>query len=394
MLASAYVAYRLVRWMKTFKRFRKSQRVVDGLAVCSEGVNPNSPLLELGKIPKGQVAVALKKDGNLHIVGGGIRVEDYLITPTHNTYHGYECWILHDSKEAKVDTETAIDLAADVTAFSVAESTWTRLGVAKVRLAPLRDSATVSVTSSCDRKYSVATLTAASPMGRVVYEGSTQPGFSGSVYMNGTAAVGMHNHGGVRGGGYELLYLYQRLRAAIDQPCEDSTEFMLKEARRGYLYEELGNDAVVVRFADGNYHRTKREILERMTKLDTKKWADEVEREELQEQLRNAPEGKILEIGFSGEGQRPVQSVQVLRQPADIQSLPDLASLAGKAVPQQGSQQASVIYKDSGSEKQLRSLINGVVSSAVEKAVRQSLNKRSAPTAPQICQAGLSGPAS
>lgn len=53
------------------------------------------------------------------------------------------------------------------------------------------------------------------------------PGFSGSAYMNGTVALAMHCHGGCRGGGYELLYLWARLKMVLDQVPEDSAEFFL-----------------------------------------------------------------------------------------------------------------------------------------------------------------------
>lgn len=244
-----------------FRRLRKRispemRRLVDQLAVAPEGLIPGSPLLDGGRLPRGQVAVAVRKDGNLHVVGGGLRVENHLVTPTHNTVRGYELWILNGDREAKVDLDTEVVLAADVSAFAVSENTWSRLGVSQVKLGPLKETATVTLTSVCDYKYSVATVRVSSPMGRIVYEGSTQPGFSGSAYMNGTVALGIHCHGGARGGGYELLYLWNRLKEALDQPVEDSSEFLLREARKGYDYEQLQASKVIVRFADGNYHRT------------------------------------------------------------------------------------------------------------------------------------------
>lgn len=311
---------------------RRSKRLVDPLSTCPEGLIPGNPLIDGGRVPKGQVAIALKKDGKLHIVGGGFRMNNHLITPTHNCQFGYELWIVQGDLEAKVDVETEIILAADVSAFAVPESTWTRLRVPQVKLGPIKQTSTVSITSSCDNKYSVSTLTATKPLGRVQYNGSTIPGFSGSLYMNGTVAVAMHCHGGHRGGGYETLYLYARLNHALKLKPEDSHEFWMKQAEAGatYEYEELAEKEYVMRFTDGTYHLATEEIIEKMENLrGSSRWDEEIEYDELAEELsRRIPECKqpeLVSTNFSGEGQRPELKGQQAPTPAPSQSLQDSA---------------------------------------------------------------------
>lgn len=373
----------LIYWIRRSKPSRK--RLIDQLAVSPEGMIPGSPLLDSGRIPKGQVTVAIKRDGTLHVVGGGLRIENHLVTPTHNTIMGCELWVLNGDKEARVDVDTEIQLAADVSAFSVPENVWSRLQVGQVKLGPLKALATVTVTSACDQKYSISSLKASQPMGRVVYEGSTMPGFSGSAYMNGTVALGMHCHGGVRGGGYELLYLWARLKLALDQVPEDSSDFFLREARRGYDYEDLGSEDVVLRFADGNYHRTKKDVLDRMKVLDVSNWADEMEYDELQEQLYRNPESKIATAGFSGEGQRPVKKVQEKSRPADSQSLPDSQSLGATLQLQRAGQPVLAVSKEQSLLKQLKD---------VQRKLDKLLAKPKKPMVHQTCPVVPNGQAS
>lgn len=315
-------------------RKRKQRPRVDPLSDAPEGLVPGNPLLEGGRLPKGQVAIAMKKDGLLYIVGGGFRMGDHLITPTHNCHSGYEMWMVNGTLEAKVDVESEISIAADVSAFAVPASTWSRLQIPTVKLGPLRDVATVTVTSSCDLKHSVASLKATQPMGRCVYAGSTMPGFSGSLYMNGTVALGMHCHGGYRGGGYECLYLYVRLTEALDKPPEDSPDFFMQIARDGgFDFEDLGGSAVIMRTRDGQYHRTKQEVLQRMRELDRDDWADEVEYEELEQQLSQYPECKAIPAQHLGEDRRPARKVVSAPTLAASNSRPVLTSSDAKTEP-------------------------------------------------------------
>lgn len=285
--ATCYVGYRL------YRRYCKPMVKVDPIKVNSEGLIPGSPLLEGGRLPDCQAKLALKmKDGTYMIVGSAIRVENHLITPTHNCQNGYDLFIVAESGNYKVDTDTEIHLAADASAFAVPERIWGQAGVKKARLGPLATRHSVTVTSGCDYKFSVGTVEPAQVIGRVAYDASTQPGFSGSAYMNGRVCVGMHVHGGARAGGYESLYLYCRLKHALKQKPESSEDFLksLTKRKRNMLTEELDEEYVIVRTDDGNFHLTDRQLLERIHELENSRdWADETERQQLMNEwaLRN-----------------------------------------------------------------------------------------------------------
>lgn len=309
--------------------FRKKPSLqIDPLMTQSESLVPGSQLMNGKALPKCQVRMACKRGETRMLMGGGVRVMDYLIVPTHVLHHGQGgVYMVTEEKEIKVPLNEAIDLAADVTAIAVTPSTWSVVGVNQAKLGPLCKTANVQVMSSCDLKFSVGTLSLGSTLGRVVYDASTQPGFSGSAYMDGNVCKGMHLHGGVVAGGYEMLYIYARLKHHL---------FMLgfiDEARgtlgssdwsphvdEKFQYEELEERIVsgkserraIVRTSTGHYHLTKAELLERVRNKDSTDWAAAVEAEDAERDLAAGnyiPEAAIIPgkgVCFPGEGQRPV----------------------------------------------------------------------------------------
>lgn len=265
---------------------------VDPIRVSPEGLIPGKPLMEGGRVPSYQVKIAYKREDSTYVVlGAGVRVMDHLITPAHNALSGRPLYIMGKDYQYQI-TSTEIHLAADVVAFEVPEVVWSRLGVAKAKLAPLGAPRTVSVVSSCDGKYSVGKLSAITPMGRVKYDSSTMPGFSGSAYADGQSCLGMHCHGGIYAGGYEILYLYARLKHALKKPDESSEDFMKKltKGKRRLIIEELDDEYAVVRDENGQYHLTDRQIRERIRELEqasASDWADETELEQLRREQRD-----------------------------------------------------------------------------------------------------------
>lgn len=311
-VAVAATGLALVAGVYGYRRWRRPQRVlVDPMMVAPEGLVEGNPLMEGGRIPSCQVRVAVKSDnGDLVVLGGGVRILDCLVTATHNTLAGKDLYILTDKGTAKVDTSTEMVLAADLSAFKVSRPTWSNLGVSIAKLGPMGSAPTVSIVSSCDKRYSVGTLRCSrETMGRVGYYGSTQPGFSGCAYMNGTVCLGIHMHGGTQAGGYESLYVYHRLQMELEEPGE-SGSYLLEKADEDYQVESLGDDFALVRFSSGHYHRTTQDIVDLMKKKKgSKNWVDMMEYEELEQELANRddyqPEGRLSLVTFPGESQRP-----------------------------------------------------------------------------------------
>lgn len=330
---------------------------IDPIMIASESLVPGSPLLENGRIPDCQVQLAVKRGETYVIIGGGVRVENFLITPTHNGHHGQDLYMIKNGKAVKIDVTGEFMLAADVSAFPLLESTWSQLGIRQAKLGPLNKAATVTVTSSCDSKYSIGSVKPSQDIiGRMTYDASTMPGFSGSAYMNGNVCLGMHCHGGVRGGGYEMLYLWCRLKAQTKEIPEESGDFILNAARdQSWTHEELNDGKTVLRLDSGHYHLATDEIMVRMRSLkNSKSWADEVEYEDYEKELQSRgyePEGLLIPRDtFQGEFRRPA----VRAGPGRQQSAPQVSlSTAEKPVLQPTKRQKLINRLQSISTEQL-----------------------------------------
>lgn len=321
--------------------------IIDPMLMSGEGMVPGSPLLTGGRMPDCQVAIAAKRGDTFMVVGAGIRLGNHLVTPTHNGHAGYEMYMLKETpngqRVVKVRTEDELYIATDVSAFAVPEQDWSKLGVPKATTIPLPRATSVTVVSSCDGKYSVGKVQPSDCLiGRCVYTASTVPGFSGSAYMNGGAVVGMHCHGGTRGGGYEILYLWCRLKAALLTASdlgnpESSEDVMFGVAREDdWVEEPLANERAVVRSRDGNYHLTTAMIVSKMKALrKSQDWIDEMDADELEEELMQRDDYIPEAIGVGGTtypGEYPRPAVPAGPVGQRSRSVPPQASTSSVAL--------------------------------------------------------------
>lgn len=327
-LVSYFGLKRIVRGC--LKPRRRVTYEVDPLLTQQESLVIGKPLMPGGKQPKCQVTLATRRNDVRLLMGGGFRLLDYLVLPTHVMHAGQgKVYVLANDKELEIpkDAET-IDLAADLLAVKISQAEWSKIGVSQAKLGPMSGTPTVQVTSPCDQKFSIGYLKLAKSFGRVEYDSSTQPGFSGAAYMNGNVCLGMHLHGGVVAGGYEGLYIYARLKhhlymngvedeASKTSPggsdwapdYHDINEFEELEQK---IVDGKSERRAIVRLKSGHYHITRGELLDKINRLrDSNAWADQMEAEDAQAQLDNQeyiPEAAIHPgkgVEFSGEGQRP-----------------------------------------------------------------------------------------
>lgn len=286
--------------------------VQDPMAVHPESMIPGSPLMSNGRIPSCQIKLAVHHNDEYVVVGAGIRIENYLITPTHNVQTGGSLYMMAQGCEPyRIDTMEEQCLAADVSAFKVSEGVWARLRIQRAKLGVLSRGSTVCITSSCDNRYSMGIAKPSQWLGRLTYDASTVAGFSGGAYMSGNVCIGMHCHGGSLGGGYEALYLWARLKVTLREIPEDSEDFMLTTAKthKWQCEEVAGDDQVIVRMETGAYHIATKDLVARMRQLDRRNWADDVEADQIQEQLRGRADYEpecVQPSTFQGEFHGPV----------------------------------------------------------------------------------------
>nr|QHA33875.1 hypothetical protein [Atrato Sobemo-like virus 4] len=339
-------AYRLYK-NATGNQVPRFNLVMDPLKCSPESSIPGSTLFDSSpeRLPSCQVRLAIKRGENEFVViGGGVRIDNYLVTPAHNLHPLGDLYIITTAgKQVKLEGKIW-DIAPDVSAVELAN--WSDLGVAKARLTPLARTSTATVMSSCDCKFSTGTVKPMPEiMGRMKYEATTAPGFSGSAYMSGNLCLGMHVHGGAFNGGYQILYLYCRLKHIIHSqtevrlldvglvperrrfekkpsdgvPSEGSDAMAEDEDILEYELvgtSQSGKAMAVARAGAGRFIYAKVETFERLKELRQRQeasglqnWADIVEEDDLR---RNVEEDLYAEclVGpqgarFPGEGQPP-----------------------------------------------------------------------------------------
>nr|QGA70951.1 hypothetical protein [Berrek virus] len=321
---------------RSFQRWLAKRRIVKSEGAYSpEGLLPGSVIMP-GKesgLPKCQARIALKRGDSYVVIGGGIRIRDSLMLPTHVLYAGDPLYIITPKGEWQIPTDKADSISADLSAVTMYK--WSEIGIACAKLGPLMNKTTISVMSSCDFSFSVGVLDRGATFGRTAYAASTQPGFSGAAYMNGNVCVGMHCNGGaVAGGGYESLYMYVRLNISLKIADEyDMDSAYTPDPGTRFEYEELDSITIngkadriaVVRDSAGRYHQTKAELLEKIERMkDSRDWADQMDACDAEDDLRAgryAPESRRPPRGgptyqpevlvgpqgahFSGEGRPP-----------------------------------------------------------------------------------------
>ncbi|QKI29244.1 hypothetical protein 1 [Cycas revoluta sobemo-like virus] len=314
----------------------------------TESMMTGNAIMPGGKIPKGQVSIAVDCDGSWLPTGSGLRVEDYLIFPTHLGINGMgSLRITNGDDSIDLENPKLIDVCTDITAVKLSQVHWSALKVKKIDMKILSNCITVAVTSS-EGKYSIGSLRPSSTFGRVVYNGSTLPGFSGSAYTETGKVVGIHTHGGSQGGtngGYEIMYLYAKLMYAVKTPPEASEDLLFEITGKGKFSKEiLDEDYAIVRSSAGHIKLTKQEALEQMERTKgSSNWADIMDYEEAEERLEELgyePEATTMIAGFSGESHAPSGKATTRR---DSQKLPASNIAESKKEPQLTLEQISTL---------------------------------------------------
>lgn len=116
--------------------------------------------------------------------------------------------------------------------------------------------------------------------------------------MDGQSCIGMHNHGGSMAGGYEILYLWCRLKHALSQIPESSEDFLRRLSKQKRLkFEHLDQDYSVVKTKSGHYHLATKDVKQKLRALravaDPDDWDDQAQLDLLQQELdsRRGPSG-------------------------------------------------------------------------------------------------------
>lgn len=216
-------------------------------------------------MPRAQVQIGYKRDGQLVIIGCAIRFQgDWMIAPDHVVGgDGVEFRYASGLNGSIVSLagKERILLDTDLVAIALEAHEWARLGVAVCKIANLSDSGCFGQVVGPESKGTTGTLKHDPTIfGRVTYSGTTLGGYSGAAYMSGAAVVGIHQMGGLVNGGYSASYAWCKLRQATELKFEASDDWLLGQFRAGnkIIWSEYSDPDYVQVRVSGEYSTVKR----------------------------------------------------------------------------------------------------------------------------------------
>jgi len=176
-------------------------------------------LFEPGRIPSCQVKVSEVGIFSNSLVGFGLRMEDYLVLPTHVLesvdWPSNDLVLGEGRKSMLLDMERFQDPLFDVSFFLLTPAQWALLGVSKGSYlnSVAVDGSRVWCTGMKGRTHGV--VKQSSP-GMYTYSGSTLPGMSGAAYESQGGILGMHvGASGSQNLGISSVYLWRRQELLI-----------------------------------------------------------------------------------------------------------------------------------------------------------------------------------
>lgn len=284
------------------------ERVFDDRRVCLESVRSGS--IESSQLkPKCQVFIGEMKAGEFHAVGSAVRMRDYLVMPGHVAAAVDEMCVKGSQHWVKIERDREyLDLDTDLIAYKLSPKELATIGVSQgsishslpytgefVSVVGLNGKGTTGVLRH-DRMV----------FGRVVYEGTTVAGYSGSPYVSGNRIVGIHTNGGAVNGGYSASYIYSLICWHDKTRDEDSEDWLRKQYsknKKNFRVDKRWGDLDEVRVEiNGRYAVVARKDMAAAFGNDWFDFMDETDRLEqkyYQGGYESAAGGSILKSGES-----------------------------------------------------------------------------------------------
>lgn len=192
---------------------------------------------------KAQVLIGQYKNGHLESHGCAVRMNDYLVLPDHVfSYHrraGETARVYafvnrnKDSvKPVEITSKEVCELDTDLVYIKLTHAEWSTMGVGTMTI--MHDIPSNGVYAQVVGHAGLGTTGTLrhdpTCFGRVVYDASTFPGYSGAIYVVSNRIAGIHQSGSEHvNGGYSASYVWATLSHLEKMAKEESTEDWLKE---------------------------------------------------------------------------------------------------------------------------------------------------------------------
>lgn len=261
--------------------------------------------------PKVQVKVGSIKDGVFVVYGSAVRICDAVVVPAHVITSASDAdgnvWFKGSQGSLKIHVDGFNCIETDLYARSLGPEEFSRIGMPQVKLAEcLPPTGEFISIVGVQSKGTVGKLVHDnSVFGKVVYSGTTMPGYSGAPYMKGNAVVGIHCWGGKVNGGYSASYVKVLIQRMLKQVCEASEDWLADKFARNSIKKtdirfEPGNDEAWIRY-NGQYHIVSGDVFRKARGFDYLGY-DDSDSMRVEEALMNSGESKSLKNpGASGD---------------------------------------------------------------------------------------------
>lgn len=206
-------------------------------------------------------------------VGQAFRFQKWMILPTH-VIGGEAAFFVKNARGMEgIRSSQALEIYTDTSVVELKPAEWSLIGAKSANICAATDNGEMVKCSGLQMNgtlttYSLGKVRNSEIFGELIYEGSTQKGFSGGVYLKGKKVIGMHLSGGPVNRGISLSYIKCLLEIHELEETGHAPEGYdwlfseYKDTDKRLPYQRTGDpDRVVIR-VKGLYHFVDRDTLE------------------------------------------------------------------------------------------------------------------------------------
>nr|WQM60703.1 MAG: VP1 protein [Solemoviridae sp. 3] len=296
----------------------------------TKAVKPSSLVMESVRVsseehsqvkPKCQLLVGNINGGTFNIYGSAVRVWDSIVMPNHVLCDAAVDGMVYVKGNQNI-TALEVDnfdlLDTDLAAIKCKDTELSRIGAPLASFDEyLSDKGEwVAITGVLGKGTNGRLNHDPTCFGKVIYSGTTMPGYSGGLYMAGNLIMGMHCWGGAVNGGYSISYvkiLVHRFEKKKPESTEDFLKnlFENKRLKRADVKPRHGYGEVEFRY-NGQYHMVDEDTWFKVTgtKMDLPVGYQDYEMTQIKESFINIDTNPgesrdLMTSGASGTMEKP-----------------------------------------------------------------------------------------
>nr|QLL27741.1 hypothetical protein [Leveillula taurica associated sobemo-like virus 1] len=232
-------------------------------------------------IPNNQAVVGYERPDGFHAIGCAVRFKDStvgktvkcnLVAPLHVFMDfektGEKLYAKGRQTEIRIDEKEIHILDTDLGLITLTPADMATIGVSALNVIAVPDHGLFCQIVGPEKLGTTGLLTRSQFLyGRVVYNATTQPGYSGAAYCSTNQLAAMHDTGGVVNGGYSASYVKSMITYHYGEYSESTPDFLEMHYKRGggkLRWKNMPDpDYVNIVGSDGVYHTVQRTSMER-----------------------------------------------------------------------------------------------------------------------------------